>query len=144
MRRLTNRLMGWTTLALLAVTLAAVERPAWGDETQAPAASGKKILGRKMHRLPRHYKEVGVTEKQREEISKVQDEYQPKIEALQAQLKKLKEEMAAKIAAVLTPEQKKKLDQAEAKPKKTEQEAPPPVKPEEPPAAPPAAPKPTT
>ena len=66
--------------------------------------------------MPAHYASV-VNEKQREEIYKIQEEYQPKIAALQKQLKALKKERDEKISAVLTAEQRKQVEEAAAKAK---------------------------
>jgi hypothetical protein len=79
----------------------------------------KKIRGR--GRLPNYYANV-VTEKQKDEIYKIQEEYKPKIDAAKAQLDALNKEMKEKISAVLTAEQKKKVEEAEAA-AKTEKKA---------------------
>ena len=76
----------------------------------------KRVLGRRGRHLPPYYSQV-VDEKQREEISKIQDEYEPKIEDLQKQIDALKKERDEKIAAVLTPEQKKQVEEARTKAK---------------------------
>jgi hypothetical protein len=128
----------------MAVVFSAVERPAFSADGKAPA---KKMLGRKGRRLPPYYADV-INEKQREEIYNIQEEYQPKIAALEAQLKALRKEQSDKIAAVLTPEQKKQIEAAAVKAKaaaKEKRKTPDmqPAKPtEKAPAAPPAAPKP--
>ena len=64
-------------------------------------------------RLPKYYTNV-VTEKQREEIYKIQEEYRPKIDAAKAQLQALTKEQNEKISAVLTADQKKKIEDAAA------------------------------
>jgi hypothetical protein len=98
-------------LALL-VPLAGVlmsDKPALGD---GPV---KKVLKKDRARghLPKYYANV-VTEEQREKILKIQEEYKPKIEALETQLKALKKERDDKVSAVLTEEQKKKVEEAKA------------------------------
>ena len=137
-RTIATRLVCWMTLMSLAVVFIAVEQPILGAEGKAPL---KKILGRKGRRLPAHYAQV-VNEKQREEIYKIEDEYQPKIEALQKQLDALKKERDEKISAVLTAEQKKQLEEAAVKAtanrKSKHQPATKPV--EQPPVTPPKAP----
>jgi membrane protein involved in colicin uptake len=77
------------------------------------AADGRVVNKIRKGRLPNHYAEV-VTEKQREEILKIREEYQPKIDALQTQLDALKKERDEKVSAVLTEEQKKKVEEAAA------------------------------
>ena len=108
-----GRLAYWTMLVLLAVAFATVEKPVSGADGKTPV---KKILGRKGRRLPSYYGSV-VNEKQREEIYAIQEEYQPKIEALQNQLSAMKKERDEKISAVLTAEQKKQVEEAAAKAK---------------------------
>jgi hypothetical protein len=111
MRMIATRLACWMTLVSLAAALAVVEHPAVGAEGKAAV---KKPAGRKGHRLPAHYGQV-VNEKQREEIYRIEDEYQPKIEALQKQLDALKKARDEKISALLTAEQKKQIEEAAAK-----------------------------
>ena len=140
MRTVVSRLVCWTVLISLAVVFATAEQPVLGAEGKTPV---KKMLGRKGRHLPPYYAKV-VDEKQRAEIQKIQEEYLPKIEALQSQLDALKKEQAEKIAAVLTAEQKKQVEEAAAKAKADRKSKDkPPVKPtEETPAAPPVAPAP--
>jgi Spy/CpxP family protein refolding chaperone len=56
-----------------------------------------------------------VSEKQRETIYGIQAEYAAKIEVLETQLKTLKAERDKRMAAVLTAEQQKKVEDATAK-----------------------------
>ena len=107
MRTIAVRLVCWMTLVSLAIVFATPEQPVLGAEGKTVV---KKILGRKGRHLPAHYSQV-ITEKQREEIYKIEDEYQPKIEALQKQLDALKKERDEKISVLLTPEQKKQVEQ---------------------------------
>jgi Spy/CpxP family protein refolding chaperone len=96
-----------------------------GETPSAKAADGqntrvvKKI--RAKGRLPNYYAEV-VTEKQREEIYKIQEEYKAKIDAAKAQLETLTKERNDKISTILTAEQKKKIDEAAAKTKKAKED----------------------
>ena len=117
-RTFTSRFLCWATLASLAVAFAAVTQPALGADGPV-----RKTLS-KRGRLPAHYAPV-VDEKQREDIYKIQEEYRPKIEALETQLKALKKERDDKIAALLTAEQKKLVEAAKAKPAETAPAAPP-------------------
>ncbi len=130
-----RRLACWTTLLSIAVAFAAVERPALSADGKAPI---KKKLG-KGHRLPFYYADV-INDKQRGEIYKIQEEYQPKIAALKAQLEALEKERNEKIAAVLTPGQKKQIEEAAAKAKEKRQARD--VQPAKPPEKAPAEPKP--
>jgi hypothetical protein len=110
-----------TTLILAVGVLAAAGLSAWGAEDKAPV---KKTVGKSYHRLPAHYGSI-VNEKQRKAIYEIQDEYQPKIEALKRQLDSLKKERDEKISAVLTEEQRKRLKEAAAKGKSKSKDAPP-------------------
>ena len=114
-RIMLSRLACCTTLVLLAVALAAVEQPIFGADGKSTV---KKVLKKKVRgRLPAYYAKV-VTDEQREKIYKIQAEYRPKIKAIKAQLKALKKERKDKIAAVLTPQQKKQVEEAAAKAKR--------------------------
>lgn len=110
-RLFTGRALSWAILASLAVAWAAVGQSALGADTSARRAI------KKWRRLPNHYSKV-VTEAQREKIYKIKKEYYPKIEELESKLKAIKKERNEKIAAVLTPEQQKKVEEASSKPKK--------------------------
>jgi hypothetical protein len=113
MRKMSIRPVCWMVFVSLAVALVPAAQTASGAEDKP---SVRKVLGRKGRRLPPYYSQV-VNEKQREEISKIQAEYQPKIEALQDQLDAMKKERDDKISAVLTPEQKRQVEEAAIKAK---------------------------
>ena len=74
--------------------------------------------------MPAYYGKV-VDKKQRQTIYKIQEEYAPKIAALKAQLAAIVKERNDQIAAVLTPEQQKKVDdlKAAAKAKRQKKES---------------------
>jgi len=61
-------------------------------------------------RLPNYYTSV-VTQKQRDDIRAIQNQYQPLIQMLTARLEALREEMNKKIRDVLSEEQQEKVDQ---------------------------------
>jgi hypothetical protein len=126
MRMTSLRTVVWTGLATLTVLAAGLGNPAFaqkkaadGDKTKA--AAGEKKAKAPRGRLPAYYTEV-VDEKQREAIYKIQQECEPKIAELRTQLEKLTKERDAKVAALLTPEQQKKVAdlQAAAKIKRDE------------------------
>lgn len=107
-----TRLVAWIFVAVLGIVCStAVNRALAQDKTPAaPAgekASAKKLTGR----LPAHYTEV-VTAQQREAIYKIQTEYAPRIKDAQAKLAELTKERDDRITALLTPEQKQKLEKA--------------------------------
>ena len=124
-RTFSLRILLWGTLASLGIVLAGTDRPAVGQDTKpevdkaeaepAAPAKAKKFRGR----LPNYYRQV-VDEKQRQTIYQIQEEYASKIAALRAQLAAVTKERDEKVAAVLTPEQLKKVEElaAEAKAKR--------------------------
>jgi hypothetical protein len=83
-------------------------------EKAAPAKTAKKPTGR----LPAYYAKVGVSDEQRKKIYSVQATYDTQIAALQKQIDELKAKEDAEVVAVLTPEQKAKLDELLAEAKK--------------------------
>ena len=107
-----------------------------GGGDAARAGRRKEVLTKKRAgRLPTHYAQVATPE-QREKTDKIQEEYKPKIEALQSQIKTIKTQMKdlqkehdEKIAAVLTPEQTKQLADAAKKAKEQEDRSNPPKTP---------------
>lgn len=107
-----RRGLGLALLMALCVCWSAPQPSAQGAETAAKKGLAGKLRGR----LPDHYPQV-VTPEQREAIYKIQAEYQPRIQALKDQLQALQQEQKEKIAAVLTPEQKKQVEQAADKAK---------------------------
>ena len=137
MSKIANRMTGSLLAIVLAVAFAATAAPALAD---GPV---KGVLRKPRRALPAHYAPV-VSEEQKQQIHKIQEEYTPQIDALNEQIKALKKERDEKIAAVLTPEQKKQIDDAKAAAKAKRKAAKPDAaKPTEPaPAAPSADPQP--
>jgi len=86
------------------------------DKTPAPDAPTKPKTadssdeGKLKGRLPAYFAKL-VDKDQREAIYKIEDEYGPKIKALQQQVHDLEAERNGKIRAVLTPDQQQKLDE---------------------------------
>jgi Spy/CpxP family protein refolding chaperone len=114
MRPVSTKIVLWTTLASLAIVLACLARPTIGqDEGKASQPAAAKTAKKSRGRLPNFYRQV-VDPQQRETIYKIQAEYAPKIAELQAQLEKLIKERDEKIAAVLTPEQRKRVEDLNA------------------------------
>ena len=70
--------------------------------------SGKKPERLKGY-LPAHYGKLGLTDKQRQAVYKVQHDYKDRLAELQAAMDKLKREQKSMVEAVLTPEQLKRL-----------------------------------
>jgi hypothetical protein len=60
--------------------------------------------------LPANWKKLGLTDSQVQEIYKVQGKYNSEIEKLEAKIAELKTKRDKELKEVLTPEQKKRLD----------------------------------
>jgi len=60
--------------------------------------------------LPAYWREIGLTESQKQEIYKIQGKYNQQIEELEAKIKSLKEKMSEERFKVLSEEQKKNLE----------------------------------
>jgi hypothetical protein len=61
--------------------------------------------------LPPNWKKLGLTDSQVQDIYKVQNKYNDEISKLESQIKELKAKREKEEKAVLTPEQKKRLDE---------------------------------
>ena len=78
-------------------------------KADAPVMKGLTVR-QPQPRLPNYFGNV-VTQKQRDDIREIQNEYLPLIEQLTARLNALRAEMNAKVRAVLSEEQQGKVDQ---------------------------------
>lgn len=129
-RTLVSRLACLTLIGCLAIAVSSAslvsaaedKAPEKKTEKKADKDKSKKKKAKKGHRLPPHYKDV-VNDEQRARIYGIQDEYGPKIKALQRQLKALKKEQKERIEAVLTPDQKEKVDAAKSSRAKSRRKA---------------------
>ncbi len=81
-----------------------------GDAAKPAAGAPAKARAKPRGRLPAFYARV-VSGDQREKIYAIQQSYEPKIADLQAQLKALTDKRDAEIEAVLTADQKTKVQQ---------------------------------
>jgi hypothetical protein len=61
------------------------------------------------HTLPQGWKQLGLSDEQKKKIYSIEDEYNPKIAALQKQIDDLKNKVKTERYAVLTEDQKKHL-----------------------------------
>jgi Spy/CpxP family protein refolding chaperone len=102
----------WAVVVSLAVALAWAAAPALAEDASATKKE-KKERKESFARLPAHFGKV-VDESQREKIYDIQKEYGPKIKALREQLDALLNQCDEKIDAVLTPEQRKQIEQLAA------------------------------
>jgi Spy/CpxP family protein refolding chaperone len=60
--------------------------------------------------LPTYWKQLGLTEEQVQKVYKLQNKYNDEIDQLEAKIKDLKEKLVKERAAILTAEQKKRLE----------------------------------
>lgn len=60
--------------------------------------------------LPMNWGKIGLTDAQRQDIYKVQAKYNAEVDKLEAKIKELKASRDKEMKAVLTPDQKKKLE----------------------------------
>lgn len=89
------------------------------DGAKPAAGAPAKVRAKNRGRLPPYYARV-VSGEQKDKIYAIQQSYEAKIADLQAQLKALTDKRDAEVAAVLTADQKSKVDQiaADAKAKR--------------------------
>jgi Spy/CpxP family protein refolding chaperone len=96
---------------LLALLAFAVFGAGWlmGDDPKKPADTKTDPPKTAAHTLPQGWKQLGLSDEQKKKIYAIEDEYNPKIAALQKQIDDLKNDEKAKKYAVLTEDQKKHL-----------------------------------
>jgi Spy/CpxP family protein refolding chaperone len=66
--------------------------------------------GKAKGQLPTYWKQLGLSDEQVQKVYKIQAKYNDDIDKLEAQIKDMKEKMAKERSAVLTAEQKKRLE----------------------------------
>ncbi len=99
--------VGILFLACATLNLAQDAKKPAAKPAEKPAAKKKTIRGR----LPAYYGQIGLSKEQREKIYQIQANYRAKIEELEKQLAELRAKQQAEIDAVLTPDQKKRLEE---------------------------------
>ena len=92
--------------AFTAAGFAQAPKPAEPKKDDKPADT-KKASGV----LPQNWKQLGLTDKQVQDIYKIQGKYNDEIDTLEAKIKELKDKMSKERAIVLTAEQKKRLEE---------------------------------
>jgi hypothetical protein len=80
-----------------------------GDDPKKPTDTKPDVAPKTNHTLPADWKKLGLSDEQKKKVYAIEDEYGPKIAALQKQIEDLKKEENSKRYAVLTDEQKKHL-----------------------------------
>lgn len=81
-----------------------------GQEKTATQAAPAKVAKKPAGRLPAQYGKLGLSDEQRHKIYDVQAIYRKQIDELEKQIDGLKAKQKTEIEAVLTADQKKKLD----------------------------------
>ena len=82
------------------------------QRTVSAQENGKKAAAKQARRrLPNYYGQVGLSKQQREQVYSVQEKYGTQIEELEKQIAALREKEDSEMKAILTTEQKQKLDQ---------------------------------
>ena len=119
------RVLGFCTSGLLAFLLvgASISQepkpadPKAAKETKAAPKDAKvdpkadpKAETKAKGQLPQNWKQLGLTDDQTQKVYKVQSKYNEDIDKLKAQIEELKTKMAKERNEVLTPEQKKRLE----------------------------------
>lgn len=115
---MSRRIAGYALASLLAALLCA--QAGVSQETPKPAAAkaakaANKAKTKARGRLPNNWGKLGITTTQREKIYDIQARYNEQIDALEAQLAELKMKRDQEAEAVLTPEQRKQLQQLTGK-----------------------------
>ena len=107
----------WVVGTVLAILLGgfAADRGSWAQEAAKKTETKERAKAKGY--LPPFYRDV-IDGVQREKIYQIQDSYEAQINALEAQLKTLRDNRDAEIAALLTPEQAKRLAELTAEAKK--------------------------
>jgi len=106
----------------------AQEKPAAKADAEKPAAATKPEPGdqtapKPVRRVPQYFGQVDLTREQREKILAEQDTWNAQISELEKQIAALKEKRDAAVEAVLTAEQKKKLNDLRAAARKKAEES---------------------
>jgi Spy/CpxP family protein refolding chaperone len=76
------------------------------EDKPAEKKDDKKEKGQ----LPTYWKQLGLTDKQVQEVYKIQNKYNEEIDTLEAKIKELKEKSKKESNGVLTKEQKERLE----------------------------------
>jgi hypothetical protein len=107
---MSTRWLSGLVIGSLALGLSLAQHPLRGEDPAAKpeAKPAAKERAKPRGRLPANYGKV-VDPLQTEKIYAIQDQYEPKIEALRAQLKDLVAKRDAEIDALLTAEQREKV-----------------------------------
>lgn len=80
-------------------------------DPKAKIGDPKGVEPKAKGQLPQNWKQLGLTDKQTQDVYKVQAKYNEDIDKLEAQIKDFKAKMSKERSEILTPEQKKRLEE---------------------------------
>ena len=92
---------------LLTLTAWALAQDAKKDSP--PSKDDSKVVVVTKHPLPQHYKQLGLSDEQKKQLARVQTDFGMKIDELQAQINKLKQEEKQAMEKLLTDAQRAQL-----------------------------------
>jgi|GEM_PF-5505735 len=81
-------------------------------EVKKEDVKDKKEVGKVKGQLPAYWKNIGISDDQKQNVYKIQSKYRSKIDEHQSEIAKLKTEEKKELEKVLTEDQKKKLVEA--------------------------------
>ena len=82
------------------------------SEVKKEDVKDKKEVGKVKGQLPAYWKNIGISDDQKQNVYKIQSKYRSKIDEHQSEIAKLKTEEKKELEKVLTEDQKKKLVEA--------------------------------
>lgn len=103
--RLTTFLLGVGFLILNANTIGQDKGPKKEEAKKADVREAKS-----RGQLPQHWKQIGLTDEQKQKVYKLQGKYGEEIDVLENQIKELKTKLGEERMKVLTADQKKRLE----------------------------------
>lgn len=99
------------TAALLLGTTAVAQEPKKPVDPPKPVDPKKEDPKPVKGQLPTYWKMLGLSEEQVQKVYRVHAKYNDEIDTLEAKIKELKDKMAKERLEVLSPEQKKRLEE---------------------------------
>ncbi len=96
-------------VAFLAVGMLVGQEPKPGETKGAKV--DPKAETKAKGQLPQNWKQLGLSDDQTQKVYKIQAKYNDDIDKLEAQIKDMKAKMSKERGEVLTPEQKKRLEE---------------------------------
>lgn len=110
MRRMHRWVLGLALMGVVALLVVGTtpER----NQAQEPVKGDQKALEAKLRgQLPPYWGKIGLSEEQKQKIYQIQSKYNSEIARLEAQVKELRSKRDQEMRAVLSEEQKKRLEE---------------------------------